>query len=528
MSKLRTALILDHMQLVLWQKQALEYAEDLVEVKLILNCTNTFFKRDYRQHFLYYLLNIFCIRNEFTRKLPYLADNIPVIHFESSYEKNWQRIPKDVLEQLQKNNIDVVIKFGMGLLRDPDMIPVPYGVLSFHHGDPEQYRGRPAGFYELLHHAPRMGIIVQKLSNICDGGSIYARYYSKLTFHSYRKTMLNAYRNSITLLRKALYNTQHHYIESNSLQGKNYRLPSNSLVIKFIVLLLQRSLKRILYGLFVEKKWNISVQPKLLLQDAKAPSIHTLLPERVPTLDQRYRFYADPFISFDGQAIYAEAMNKRTGRGDIVQLHSNTGELNVILLQGKHYSYPQIISDGKRTYLLPEIASWSNPRIFRFSHNILIEQIALTNLENERLVDTTHFIHEGIHYLFASPVSQASDNLNLYYSHTLFGPYQAHPLNPIVVDPQCARMAGTIINEAGKLYRLGQNNCMRYGDGITVSEIITLSSEQYREQFIGKIAMAGLRGPHCYNEIQQLSVFDFYTEKFSIMAGFNRLKAYLL
>jgi hypothetical protein len=35
---------------------------------------------------------------------------------------------------------DVVIKFWMNLLRDPDAVMARYGVLSYHHGDPRSFR----------------------------------------------------------------------------------------------------------------------------------------------------------------------------------------------------------------------------------------------------------------------------------------------------------------------------------------------------------------------------------------------------
>ena len=69
---------------------------------------------------------------------------------------------------------DVVIKLGMNLHRDPDDLPARYGVLSFHHGDPSEYRGRPAGFYEVLAGADHIAAIVQRIGNKLDAGKVLA------------------------------------------------------------------------------------------------------------------------------------------------------------------------------------------------------------------------------------------------------------------------------------------------------------------------------------------------------------------
>ena len=53
-------------------------------------------------------------------------------------------------------------------------LPPTYGVLSYHHGDVTQYRGRPAGFYEFVHGRPSAGITVKKLTEQLDAGTVVA------------------------------------------------------------------------------------------------------------------------------------------------------------------------------------------------------------------------------------------------------------------------------------------------------------------------------------------------------------------
>ncbi len=169
--KIRAALIVDRLSMAEWQKFALEYTYDYIDIRLLLNCLNTNTKRRYAKHFAYYALNIVALRTA-TRTLSCDIPGADVITFKSGYNGAWQTIPSGVVERVRFANIKLVIKFGRNLLRIDDRLS-DFDILSFHHGDPAQYRGRPAGFYELYGNHSRIGIIVQRLSNTLDGGAIF-------------------------------------------------------------------------------------------------------------------------------------------------------------------------------------------------------------------------------------------------------------------------------------------------------------------------------------------------------------------
>ncbi len=113
---LRAALIVDGNEITKWQMDALDAARDLLEIDLVLSCTNTSTKKNISKNFLYYILNIFTLKNRLTRRLP-LRDDVKVIKFSSIYEGAWQRIPVEISEELKNSRIDLIIKFGMSLLR---------------------------------------------------------------------------------------------------------------------------------------------------------------------------------------------------------------------------------------------------------------------------------------------------------------------------------------------------------------------------------------------------------------------------
>lgn len=80
------------------------------------------------------------------------------------------KLPPAAVEELE--NVDIVIRFGFGILKGDALTAPTHGVLSYHHGDLREYRGRPAGFYELLNGENEVGITVQRLNEKLDAGEI--------------------------------------------------------------------------------------------------------------------------------------------------------------------------------------------------------------------------------------------------------------------------------------------------------------------------------------------------------------------
>ena len=231
--KLRAALLVDNLQVAKWQLEALEAANDSIDIVLLLNCENTRTKKNYVKKFFYYALNVFTLKNSLTKRAPINREIAKVINFESLYEGAWQSFPKKIYESLEKENIDLVIKFGMSLLRLEENQKIP-PILSFHHGNPSKYRGRPAGFYEILNDEKKVGTIVQNITNKLDAGKIYAFSESRITNYSYKKTAINLYSNSRFLLSKAIDNFLKQKQEKISKNGINYKLPGNYKVLRFL------------------------------------------------------------------------------------------------------------------------------------------------------------------------------------------------------------------------------------------------------------------------------------------------------
>ena len=87
-------------------------------------------------------------------------------------------------------------------------------------------------------------------------------------------------------------------------------------------------------------------------------------------------------------------------------------------------------------FFLPEIAKWSNPKIYELNDKLNIsKEINLEGLENLKLIDSVLFKHKDIYYLFTGFINNSLDVCHLYYSNSKNGHYTFHPSSPIISNP---------------------------------------------------------------------------------------------
>jgi hypothetical protein len=100
-------------------------------------------------------------------------------------------------------------------------------------------------------------------------------------------------------------------------------------------------------------------------------------------------------------------------------------------------------------------------------------------------------------------------------------------MNPVVIDPSRARNAGGFINFGTDLYRLGQNNCQGYGDGIAVCQVSQLDEDFYQEKPVAKLTINELHGPHTFSTNGQRTYVDYYKTVFDPLAWLARIRSRL-
>lgn len=522
----KVAVIADRGHVQKFARDALDAIEGCDEITFF-SCNNTRTKKKPLRHGFYYALNLVTVRNAWARAVPVASTRKRIaeaVEFDSGYEGAWQVLPDEIVDRLQAGGFDVIIKFGMGLLRvpPPERLSVP--MLSYHHGDPDRYRGRPAGFWEMMERAPVVGQIVQIIGNRLDAGQVVAFGETKVHRHSYRATLVESFRHSPLIINAAIRNALSGTGLAKPCTGRNYRLPSNWQVVKFVAAMAAQALRRLFYGAFYEKKWRVSLAP------APAAPLDGLAAGALFPPDQRWRtieaakdysFYADPFFSEEPDGILVEGLRRSNGKGEILLVR---GEEHRLLSQGGgHYSYPAAIILGGRQYVVPEVASWSPPIRYMIGKSGLEPLGPLALEPSATVTDPTLVEHEGRIYLFGNIRSTGAGALYLWSAESVGGTFRLHPLSPVLVSPRGARMAGSFLPVDGRLIRFGQDFRFGYGDGVFAYEVEELSETAYRERPFGGVRLAGRSGPHTLNFREGEMLFDWYRDAFSLGAGYRRV-----
>ena len=493
------------------------------------------------KYIAYYLLNILSIRKKKVI-LPYtLINNLEIRFLEVTHiGSNWFGFTKGSIDIISADSPEYIFKCALGLIKIDPLLTTP--ILSFHHGDPSLYRGRPAGFYELMTGRQTVGQIVQVLSNKLDSGKILAFGESKVFSWSYKKTLDRAYSISPFLLKIAVNNLRNTVFLDISTDGTNYRLPSNLLVLKFLLNRLIALCSRYIHAIFFYKRWNIAaIDLSSLPIRFPMQKDHCIVTEfkniicskpfgslSLDNIDSSYQFYADPFIQ--GKDIIFEGLNIYTGLGEILALslcdYNHSGPRKLIFPKSKHLAYPYTFSCSEQSYIYPDTGSFHKPFFLKMSQSKDEYTVHAMNAFDSGITDPSVFEHSNRYYLFGNLAGE-SNILRLWHSTSPdFLNVQEHQSSPICLSPFGGRMGGRVFSENGNIYRLGQDNTGEYGKSLLVYHVVHLTESLYCEKLIDQIAFSfPLNGPHTFDFSDKYACWDYYQECFSPFAWLVRLKS---
>lgn len=83
-----------------------------------------------------------------------------------------QQLPASALEEIESAGVDVLFRRGFGILQGEVLTTPTHGVVSFHHGNIREYRGRPPAVWEFANDERYAGVTLQRLTPTLDGGEI--------------------------------------------------------------------------------------------------------------------------------------------------------------------------------------------------------------------------------------------------------------------------------------------------------------------------------------------------------------------
>ena len=210
------------------------------------------------------------------------------------------------------------------------------------------------------------------------------------------------------------------------------------------------------------------------------------------------RMWADPHITKHQDKVYVFfedlEFNENKGRILTAELSESgfVGEPVLALEQAHHLSYPFVFTHDNVHYMIPETAARRTVTLYRAVEFPAHWQEMGDLLVDGDLADSTLLHHDGWWWLFTNSKTHPSvderDELRIFFTRDFrSGQWQAHPLNPVVTGVDRARMAGPVFMQSNNLYRPSQLGAYRYGYGINLSKITSLSTTQYQETLISSI-----------------------------------------
>lgn len=437
-------------------------------------------------------------------------------------------IIEDDIAEIKKYNLDILIRLGFRILRGDILKIARYGIWSYHHGDNTVNRGGPAGTWEVFENWDVTGVILQILSEDLDGGLKLSDSFSATEKLSVKRNKNKYYWKALNMMPRKLkelhtlgpdkfFNSLDKSEDLDFYSNRLFLTPTNLQVLKAMGVIAKRKINSLFYNSFYFNQWILLFKFNSKQEWSKS---FFRFKKIVPPKD---RFWADPFIVekdnkyylFIEELIYKEGL----GKISVMELDQkgNYTKPKTIIENDYHMSYPFIIEEDGKLYLIPETAANNSVDIYEcieFPYKWSFKQ---TLMKGIHAVDSTILKHDNKYWLFCNVKenngASSLDELFLFYSDSLLtDEWISHPKNPIVSDVRRSRPAGNIFrDEKNNLYRPSQDCAKRYGHSMKINKIEVLTTNDYSEKTVNSILPnwdKKLLACHSINKQSKLTIID--------------------
>jgi hypothetical protein len=307
------------------------------------------------------------------------------------------------------------------------------------------------------------------------------------------------------------------YKEVGAYRKAIYKTPGSGVMLRLLARMCWQHLRSKALALLWthDPQWYLAIRPR---EAGRAPG-ESMQSCRIltPPADA---FHADPFLfHWNGtDYVFYEDYSYKAGKAVIACAPIESGGLlgnsEVVLERPYHLSFPFVFEHAGSVYMMPETRKNRTLEMYRaeeFPRRWVLERELMRDVD---AVDPTLLQYGGRYWLFvnlAQMTYSTCDELHLFFADSPFGPWQPHPLNPIVSDVRCARSAGALFFEGGRLIRPAQDCSASYGNAITFREVEVLSETAYRERPYGRIGpewAPGNFGTHTYTRTERFEMID--------------------
>ena len=431
------------------------------------------------------------------------------------------RYKKEDLNKIIDHDIDVLIRCGSGILRGEILNICKFGVISFHHGDNQEFRGSPAGFWETYFQVEKTGFIIQRLNNELDGGDVLFKG-SIRTKLLYLINQNNIFYKSSPFMDKFLQNLS----LTRKITNINEKLPYSSILfsipsleiqvnylLKTFFILTTKIIKKILK---IGHIWYVGYQK---VGDWR----ESILWKSNIIKNIKGHYFADPFILKKNQShfIFVEDFNIKEAKGSIsvIKIENNKSIfLGKALEEEFHLSFPFIIEVDDEVYMIPESSQSNQIRIYKCINFPLKWELHKILMKKIKAVDTLIFKVKDKWWMLtnidSAKMREHESELHIFYADKFDSSnWVEHPKNPVIFSPEKGRNGGLIKDINGDLYRIFQRQSPnKYGNKMGISKIKKITKTDYQEEEIAMIEpkfFKGINGTHTLNFKDELLVIDF-------------------
>lgn len=392
--------------------------------------------------------------------------------------------------------LDFVLRFAFGIIRG-DMLAAPrHGVWSFHHDDPERYRGTPPAFWEIADGDPLTGAVLQRLTERLDGGVILQQGWFATIDHSYVKNRDQVYFGGAewpARVCRDLLAGAAPYVDAPPVRttAPVRTAPGTAATLRATAILMKNFIRYQAQALFRTDRWHVGVADapiERFLEGGARPAVRWL---PGPLRDG---FLADPFaVTRDGRLdVLAEAYDFRSGRGRLAALtldgEGRSARLAPVLARDVHLSYPFVIEHEGEVYCIPESAEARDAVLYRADPFPTGWRRVATLVHDFPVIDPTLVFHGGLWWLFGTDGERGPQtHLHAWYAERLEGPYRPHASNPLKTDVRSARPAGTPFVRDGVLHRPAQDGTRGYGSAVVITRVDRLTPVAFAETVVARV-----------------------------------------
>ena len=520
-----------------WQNEILDYIDahpNLELTALVLKKKEKEISYSSQSSFFYRFSQaldrrIFSTKNEAFELRDVSSDykSIPVISVSGIKKGFSYYLPEDKVKEIKALSLDVLIRFGFGILKGDILNAARFGVWSLHHGDNAINRGGPPAFWEVANKEEVTGITLQKLSEDLDGGQVIKKSYIKTDNTSFYRNKNQAFWAGVELFNLALDELGKGNLTLPEDEEKPclgiyshplYRDPDNLRSLKIMTKFWFRRIKENFKEKINNPQWY------LLYRFRVDDKIEKSLFRYKALYPPKGYDWADPFIIKKEKHffVFFEELQMSTKKAHISYLEfDGNGRLVTVqpvkvLEESYHLSYPYIFEEEGDFYLIPESADVGELWLYKAENFPKKWKRYQCIFQNKAIYDASLFYHNDFWYLLGTEKLSEGGNrdqyLHIYYSKDLVNSeWVSHPQNPVSLDVRGARPAGKIFKKNGKIYRASQIGAPKYGYGIQLNEIEVLSPSEFSETKVEEILPKWknkLLATHTFNFVDGFTIID--------------------